>query len=136
MRLLQEAHPERLAELAADPDFLARLAALEEAVNAESAGPITAAGVTAEHPVAFFCAEYAIHGSLPVYSGGLGVLAGDILKESSDRRLPLVAIGLDVPPRLLPPAHRRLRLAARVLGRHRSRPRARPRSSPAMTASR
>ena len=94
VRLLQEAHPERLAALAADPAFLASLAALEEAVNAESAGPITAAGVTAEHPVAFFCAEYAIHGSLPVYSGGLGVLAGDILKESSDRRLPLVAIGL------------------------------------------
>ena len=94
VRLLQEAHPERLAELAADQDFLGRIAALDEAVNAESAGAITAAGVTPEHPVAFFCAEYAIHGSLPVYSGGLGVLAGDILKESSDRRLPLVAIGL------------------------------------------
>jgi starch phosphorylase len=94
VRLLQEAHPERLAALASDAEFLARLAALEEAVNAASAGPITAAGVTAEHPVAFFCAEYAIHGSLPVYSGGLGVLAGDILKEASDRRLPLVAIGL------------------------------------------
>ena len=94
VRALQEAHPERLAELAADDAFLERVAALETAVNAESAGPISAAGVSAERPVAFFCAEYAIHGSLPVYSGGLGVLAGDILKESSDRRLPLVAIGL------------------------------------------
>ena len=70
------------------------MAALEEAVGAEGAGPITAAGVSPERPVAFFCAEYAIHGSLPVYSGGLGVLAGDILKEASDRRLPLVAVGL------------------------------------------
>jgi starch phosphorylase len=94
VRALQEAHPDRLAELAADEGFLARVTALEAAVNADSAGPITAAGVSAEHPVAFFCAEYAIHGSLPVYSGGLGVLAGDILKESSDRSLPLVAIGL------------------------------------------
>jgi starch phosphorylase len=94
VRLLQEAHPHRLAELAADAGFLARVADLEAAVQAEGAGAITAAGVTREHPVAFFCAEYAIHGSLPVYSGGLGVLAGDILKEASDRRLPLVAVGL------------------------------------------
>src|SRR5439155_12028990 len=45
-------------------------------------------------PAAFFCAEYAVHGSLPVYSGGLGVLAGDILKEASDMGVPLVAVGL------------------------------------------
>jgi glycogen phosphorylase len=45
-------------------------------------------------PVAFFCAEFGIHVSLPVYSGGLGVLAGDILKEASDRGLAMVAIGL------------------------------------------
>ncbi len=94
VRLLQEAHPERLSELAADAGFLARVARLEDAVHAAGAGPIAAAAVTPERPVAFFCAEYAIHGSLPVYSGGLGVLAGDILKEASDRRLPLVAIGL------------------------------------------
>jgi starch phosphorylase len=45
-------------------------------------------------PVAFFCAEFGIHVSLPVYSGGLGVLAGDILKEASDRGLAMVAVGL------------------------------------------
>jgi glycogen phosphorylase len=50
--------------------------------------------VGADHPVAFFCAEYGIHSSLPVYSGGLGALAGDIVKEASDRALPLVAVGL------------------------------------------
>ena len=94
VRLLQEVHPDTLARIAADAGFLARLAQLEEAVGAEGAGPITAEGITPERPVAFFCAEYAIHGSLPVYSGGLGVLAGDILKEASDRRLPLVAVGL------------------------------------------
>ena len=45
-------------------------------------------------PVAFFCAEFAIHSSLPVYSGGLGVLAGDFLKEASDQGLDVVGIGL------------------------------------------
>ncbi|WP_295421228.1 DUF3417 domain-containing protein, partial [Sulfurovum sp.] len=44
-------------------------------------------------PVAYFCAEYGLHHSLPIYSGGLGFLAGDILKESSDMGLPLVGIG-------------------------------------------
>ena len=48
----------------------------------------------ATRPIAYFCAEYGVHRSLPVYSGGLGALAGDILKEASDRALPLVAVGL------------------------------------------
>ena len=45
-------------------------------------------------PIAFFCAEYGLHASLPIYSGGLGVLAGDWLKEASDSALPMVALGL------------------------------------------
>ena len=45
-------------------------------------------------PIAYFCAEFGVHHSLPIYSGGLGALAGDILKEASDRALPLVAVGL------------------------------------------
>jgi starch phosphorylase len=45
-------------------------------------------------PVAFFCAEFAVHASLPIYSGGLGVLAGDILKEASDQALPMIGLGL------------------------------------------
>ena len=94
VRLLQEVHPDTLARVAGDAAFLARIAELEQAVGAEGEEPIVPAGVTPERPVAFFCAEYAIHGSLPVYSGGLGVLAGDILKEASDRGLPLVAVGL------------------------------------------
>ena len=44
--------------------------------------------------VAYMCAEYGVHASLPIYSGGLGVLAGDTLKEASDQRLPMVAVGL------------------------------------------
>ena len=44
--------------------------------------------------MAFLCAEYGVHVSLPVYSGGLGALAGDLLKEASDCALPMVAVGL------------------------------------------
>ncbi len=45
-------------------------------------------------PVAFVCAEFGIHSSLPIYSGGLGALAGDILKQASDLALPMVGVGL------------------------------------------
>ena len=45
-------------------------------------------------PVAYLSAEFGIHESLPIYSGGLGVLAGDHLKSASDLGLPLVAVGL------------------------------------------
>lgn len=44
--------------------------------------------------IAYFCAEFGIHESLPIYSGGLGVLAGDHLKECSDMGVPLVGVGL------------------------------------------
>jgi starch phosphorylase len=44
--------------------------------------------------IAYFCAEYGFHESLPVYSGGLGILAGDHCKTASDLRLPFVAVGL------------------------------------------
>lgn len=54
----------------------------------------THAGVLCHKPVAYFSAEFGIHESLPNYSGGLGVLAGDHLKSASDLGVPLVAIGL------------------------------------------
>ncbi len=44
--------------------------------------------------IAYFCAEYGVHNSLPNYSGGLGILAGDHLKSASDLNLPLTAVGL------------------------------------------
>ena len=50
--------------------------------------------ITSEHPVAYFCFEYGLHASVPIYSGGLGVLAGDHLKAASDVNIPLVAVGL------------------------------------------
>ncbi len=97
VRLLQEAEPAALERAAADPGFLARAEAVEALVREDLARPASqeaGPGVTPERPVAFFCAEYGVHASLPIYSGGLGALAGDILKEASDRALPLVAVGL------------------------------------------
>ena len=93
VRLLQEASGEELARAARDPDLLARVAALEEAFAADLRRPALGP-VGPERPIAFLCAEYAVHQSLPVYSGGLGALAGDVLKEASDRALPMVAVGL------------------------------------------
>ncbi len=52
------------------------------------------AGVLRPRPVAYFSAEFGIHESLPVYSGGLGVLAGDHIKSASDLGIPLVGVGL------------------------------------------
>ena len=51
----------------------------------------------AGQPIAYFSAEFGVHNSLPVYSGGLGVLAGDIAKEASDLGLPLVGVGFMYP---------------------------------------
>ena len=45
-------------------------------------------------PVAYFSAEFGLHESLPIYSGGLGVLAGDHLKSASDLGIPLIGVGL------------------------------------------
>jgi glycogen phosphorylase len=52
------------------------------------------AGILRPRPVAYFSAEFGLHESLPVYSGGLGVLAGDHIKSASDLGIPLVGVGL------------------------------------------
>src|SRR3954451_3170873 len=94
VRHLQEVPPSRLARLAADDEFLRALHELHAAVAADLARPYAESAVTASPPAAFFFAQYAGHQSLPVYSGGLGVLAGDILKAASDLAVPLIGIGL------------------------------------------
>ncbi|MGH7253867.1 MAG: alpha-glucan family phosphorylase, partial [Nitrospiraceae bacterium] len=52
------------------------------------------AGPLWRQPVAYFCAEFGLHESLPVYCGGLGILAGDHLKSASDLNIPMVGVGL------------------------------------------
>ena len=52
------------------------------------------AGVLWARPVAYFSAEFGLHESMPIYSGGLGILAGDHIKSASDLGVPLVGVGL------------------------------------------
>ena len=54
----------------------------------------TNAGVLRPRPVAYFSAEFGLHESVPIYSGGLGVLAGDHIKSASDLDIPLIGVGL------------------------------------------
>ena len=86
---------DRWAELRTDEDFMAEAAeVLDEFhayMNAE-ASPVTRRAPV--EPIAYFCAEYGLQESLQLYSGGLGVLAGDHLKSASDAGLPFVAVGM------------------------------------------
>jgi starch phosphorylase len=93
VHLLQEASSEVLERAANDSALLERAAALEAQVREDLERP-PGGPVDPSRPVAYFSAEFAVHQSLPIYSGGLGALAGDILKEASDRALPLVGVGL------------------------------------------
>src|SRR6266513_973014 len=96
--LLRRVDPARLAACAADPEFLRPYDALieraaREASNAGTWFATTYPDVTSG-TVAYFCAEFGLHNSVPVYSGGLGILAGDHCKAASDLGIPVVAVGL------------------------------------------
>jgi glycogen phosphorylase len=95
-QLLAKTSSFRLAEAATDPIYMERVQRLDESFQAymTSSPRLQQDAITPEHPVAYFCAEFGVHTSLPLYSGGLGILAGDHLKSSSDLGLPLVAVGL------------------------------------------
>jgi glycogen phosphorylase len=95
---LNQLPKERLEQLSRDAGFIDRVKhaaeGLENYLSAET-------WFDREHPelkgkatIAYFCAEFGISESLPIYSGGLGVLAGDHLKAASDLGIPLVAVGL------------------------------------------
>jgi starch phosphorylase len=94
--ILQSVATPRLDALAQDPAFLARFERALQAREAYLRAPSWFNGAQrgAALKVAYFSMEYGIGEPLPVYSGGLGVLAGDHLKTASDLGVPLVAIGL------------------------------------------
>jgi starch phosphorylase len=94
VRLLQETSAEALLRAAGDSSLVARAEQLEALLLEDLARPTATDVASDDRPIAFFCAEYGLHVSLPIYAGGLGALAGDILKQASDRALPLVAVGL------------------------------------------
>ncbi|MDQ2747273.1 MAG: alpha-glucan family phosphorylase [Acidobacteriota bacterium] len=92
---LKEVGGLQLWQKANDADYIAKLAEFDGKFGKYLAEkPKTFGKITPENPVAYFCAEYGIHNSLPIYSGGLGILAGDHLKSASDMNVPLVAVGL------------------------------------------
>ena len=95
-QLLAKTSEYRLAEAATDPVYMERVRRIDASFQSYiiSSSHIQSEAITQEHPVAYFCAEFGVHTSLPLYSGGLGILAGDHLKSASDLGLPLVAIGL------------------------------------------
>jgi starch phosphorylase len=67
---------------------------LQEYLHSEHTWGARHAGVLRARPVAYFSAEFGLHESLPIYSGGLGILAGDHIKSASDLGIPLVGVGL------------------------------------------
>jgi glycogen phosphorylase len=67
---------------------------LREYQDSEHTWAARRAGVLQARPIAYFSAEFGVHESLPIYSGGLGVLAGDHIKSASDLGIPLVGLGL------------------------------------------
>ena len=97
--LLESVAYERLSQIAEDPQYLKRLQILARQFdgyisNQDTWASRVAPHLTPEEPVAYFCLEYGLHESLPIYCGGLGILAGDYLKSASDLGVPTVGVGL------------------------------------------
>jgi starch phosphorylase len=94
VRLLLETPVKRLTDAAANAGLVDRARRLEAVLHADLARPFAEGPFSPERPAAFVCAEFGVHRSLYTYAGGLGVLAGDFLKQASDLALPFVAVGL------------------------------------------
>src|SRR5689334_3774871 len=101
VRMLQLLSPEALDRVLHDPEWLAsydaalaRLDAARAAHNTWIEGHFPEIG---SRSIAYFSAEFALHQSLPIYAGGLGVLAGDHCKEASDLGVPLIGVGFMYP---------------------------------------
>jgi starch phosphorylase len=95
---LKRMDQKRINEAADDPVFLGTMNRVLSAFDSYHAEPrLQLPGrppLQATDLIAYFCAEFGFHESLPIYSGGLGILAGDHCKGASDMRLPFVAVGL------------------------------------------
>jgi len=95
---LNRLDPAQLSRLAIDNNFVAQIARNADRLNEYLTGETWFDRTYPDHrgktTIAYFCAEFGISEGLPIYSGGLGVLAGDHLKAASDLGLPLVGVGL------------------------------------------
>src|SRR5271166_3918882 len=84
----------RAAELALDSRIDYAFRRLAEYLRDTDSWGAVRASILRPRPVGYFSAEFGLHESLPIYSGGLGVLAGDHLKSASDLGIPLIGVGL------------------------------------------
>lgn len=98
IKLLREYTPEKLDQRAAELSLYSRInqcyRLLKDYLSDTQTWGMTNAGVLGARPVAYFSAEFGIHESMPIYSGGLGVLSGDHVKSASDLGIPMVCVGL------------------------------------------
>ncbi|MDR2820323.1 MAG: alpha-glucan family phosphorylase [Desulfovibrio sp.] len=96
IRMLEEAEPERLNYLVNNSEYMQLYDEVLAQFDAYMAEPqrTLSEDISPEHPIAYFSTEYGLHESVPIYSGGLGILSGDHLKSASDMAVPLIAIGL------------------------------------------
>ena len=98
VRMLQLSRQSRLEELAQDKNFLRELKQVfqdfEKYLGRQDTYGKTGPAAAIKNPIAYFSAEFGFHESIPNYSGGLGILAGDHCKSASDLDLNFVAIGL------------------------------------------
>src|SRR2546425_8351908 len=101
VKLLHEIEASRLTSAARDPDFLREyevtMKTLDRATRRADRWFPREFPDLAKEPIAYFSAEFGLHTSLPIYSGGLGILAGDHCKESSDLGIPLLGVGFVYP---------------------------------------
>jgi glycogen phosphorylase len=101
VRMLMTISAARLQEAAQDPEFLSlydqAMAGLDEARAAKGTWWAESGPPLNGKVIAYFSAEFALHQSLPIYAGGLGVLAGDHCKEASDLGVPLIGVGFMYP---------------------------------------
>ncbi|MBQ7607860.1 MAG: alpha-glucan family phosphorylase [Desulfovibrionaceae bacterium] len=96
IQVLEETDPERLNAMMNNKDYMKSYYEVVGAFDNYMAQPLHAQSkhVTPKHPIAYFSTEYGLNESVPIYSGGLGVLSGDHLKSASDLAIPLIGIGL------------------------------------------
>jgi starch phosphorylase len=101
VRMLHQVTHQQLKQAARDPAFVAlydaAIEGLGHALTAKETYWVRTYPGLANRPIAYFSAEFALHQSLPIYAGGLGVLAGDHCKEASDLGIPLVGVGFMYP---------------------------------------
>lgn len=101
VKLLADVRPDRLKHLAQDPSYMrqysAALKIFDEYRQTNHSWFKATHGDLVAPTIAYFSAEFGLHTSIPIYSGGLGVLAGDHCKEASDLGVPLVGIGFMYP---------------------------------------